>query len=213
MYICVHIYSNINIYIYVYVYVYIAVIFILHVIYIYRLKMADEVEDQVEESLNVVVITTEQSSNMRKALKQKIYEIVSTLRSLFAKLKDKDDRKTKEINKLTKQVGEMGTKLKQCKERLIKEHRASSMAETTELELAPSMARTTEIDEGRIKKQGATSIVQSTEPAGELTRYVALPNSNRGRNYAEAVQGTKGKTFKMTIKSRGANPPEKFKKS
>ena len=96
MYICVHIYSNINIYIYVYVYVYIAVIFILHVIYIYRLKMADEVEDQVEESLNVVVITTEQSSNMRKALKQKIYETVSTLRTLFAKLKDKDDRKTKE---------------------------------------------------------------------------------------------------------------------
>jgi hypothetical protein len=40
---------------------------------------------------------------------------------------------------------------------------------------------------------------------------VALPNSNRGRNYAEAVQGTKGKTFKMTIKPRGAHPPEKIK--
>jgi len=38
---------------------------------------------------------------------------------------------------------------------------------------------------------------------------VALLNSNRGRNYAEAVQGTKGKTFKMTIKFRGAHPPEK----
>jgi hypothetical protein len=34
----------------------------------------------------------------------------------------------------------MGTEFKQCKERLIKEHRAPSMAETTEL------------DEGRIKK-------------------------------------------------------------
>jgi uncharacterized protein Yka (UPF0111/DUF47 family) len=59
--------------------------------------MADEVEDQVEESLNVVVITTEQSSNMRKALKQKIYETVSAMRTLFAKLKYKGDRKTKEI--------------------------------------------------------------------------------------------------------------------
>ena len=111
--------------------------------------MADEVEDQVQESLNMVVIRTEQSCHMRKALKQKIYEIVSTLRTLFAKLKDKDDRKTKEIHKLTKQVGEMGTELKQCKDRLIKEHRAQSMAETTELELVPSMAGTTE---GRIKK-------------------------------------------------------------
>ena len=123
--------------------------------------MADEVEDQVQESLNMVVIRTEQSSNMRKALKQKIFETVSTLPTLFAKLKGKDNRKTKEINKLTKQVDEMGTELKQCRERLIKEHRAPSMAETTELELVPSMAGTTELDEGRIKKQGSTSIVQS----------------------------------------------------
>jgi len=74
--------------------------------------MADEVEQEVEESLNMVVITTEQSSNMRKALKQKIFETVSTLRKLFAKLKDKDTKKTKEIKKLKKQVGEMGTELK-----------------------------------------------------------------------------------------------------
>ena len=60
--------------------------------------MADEVEQQVEESLNMVVITTEQSSNMRKTLKQKIFETVSTLRTLFAKLKHKDSRKTNEIN-------------------------------------------------------------------------------------------------------------------
>jgi hypothetical protein len=87
------------------------------------------------------------------------------------------------------------------------------MNEITELELAPSTAGTTELDEERIKKQGATAIVQSTEQAGELTRYVALPNSSRERNYAEAVQGTKGKTFKMTIKSGGAHPPEKLNKS
>jgi hypothetical protein len=53
----------------------------------------------------------------------------------------------------------MGTELKQCEERLIKERQATSMAETTELELALSMAGTTELHEGRIKKQGATSIV------------------------------------------------------
>ena len=56
-------------------------------------KMPEEVEEQVEDSLIMVVITTEQSSSMKKALKQKIFETVSTLRTLFAKLKDKDDRK------------------------------------------------------------------------------------------------------------------------
>jgi hypothetical protein len=51
-------------------------------------KMANEVEDQFENALNLVVSTTEQSSNMRKALKQKIFVTVSTLRPLFVKLKE-----------------------------------------------------------------------------------------------------------------------------
>jgi len=62
-----------------------------------RNKVADEVEDRVDDSLNMVVITSEQSSNMIKALKQNIFETVSVLRTLFAKLKDLDTRKTKEI--------------------------------------------------------------------------------------------------------------------
>jgi len=139
------------------------------------------------------VITMEQSSNMRKALKQKIFETVSTLRALFAKLKDKDTRKTKEINKLKKQVGEMGTELKQCRERLMEEYRATSMDRTTELELEPSMDGTKEREDGRIKCHSATSIDQATEPTGRLTRHAALPINNSRRNYAEIVQGSKVK--------------------
>jgi uncharacterized protein Yka (UPF0111/DUF47 family) len=85
--------------------------------------MADEVEDQVDNVLNLVVSTTEQSSNMRKALKQKIFETVSTLQSLFVKLKDSGDRKTSEIIKITKQVGDMETELQQCREKQVKDHR------------------------------------------------------------------------------------------
>jgi len=47
--------------------------------------MAEEVEDQFEQALNLVVCTTEQSSNTRKALKQKILETVSTLTAVFVK--------------------------------------------------------------------------------------------------------------------------------
>ena len=96
--------------------------------------MAEEAEDQVENALNMVVSTVEQSSNMRKTLKQKIFETVSTLRTLFAKLKDSGNRKTSEIEKLTKQVDEMGTELKLCRDKLVKVHRAPSLGETHEQE-------------------------------------------------------------------------------
>jgi predicted RNase H-like HicB family nuclease len=47
--------------------------------------MAEEVEEEIEKALNLVVSTAEQSSNMRKAPKEKIFETVSTLRQLFVK--------------------------------------------------------------------------------------------------------------------------------
>jgi len=90
------------------------------------------------------------------------------------------------------------------------EHRTTSMDRTTELELEPSMDGTKEREEGRIKCHSATSIDQATEPTGKLTRHVALP-INRRRNYPEIIQSTKVKSFKMTIKSRDAHPPEKIK--
>jgi len=68
-----------------------------------------------------------------------------------------------------------------------------------------------EREEGRIKSHDVKSIVQATERTGNLTRYVAQPTKNRGRSYAESVQGSGVKTFKMTIKSREAHPPEKIK--
>ena len=66
-------------------------------------------------------------------------------------------------------------------------------------------------EEERIKCHSATSIDQATEPTGKLTRHVALPINNSLRNYAEIVQGSKVKSFKMTIKSQDAHPPEKIK--
>ena len=161
--------------------------------------MAEEAEDQVENALNLIVCTVELSSNMRKMLKQKIFETLSTLRTLFAKLKDSENRKTSEIKKLTKQVDEMGTELKLCRDKLAKEHRAPSLCEEMEQEKK---------DETR---QGTPSTEIRPEPFGEPTRYVALPNVNTRKNYAEAVQGTKNKTYKITVKSTGAHPPDAIK--
>jgi hypothetical protein len=60
-------------------------------------KMAETVEGEIEDALNLVVSTAEQSSNMRKTLKEKIYETVRTLRQLFAKLKISCDGKQSDI--------------------------------------------------------------------------------------------------------------------
>ncbi len=96
--------------------------------------MAEDAEGEVQNALNLVVCTVEQSSNMRKTLKQKIFETVSTLRTPFAKLKYSGNRKSSKIKELTKQVDEMGTQLKLCRETLAKEHRAPSIGEGTEQE-------------------------------------------------------------------------------
>jgi chromosome segregation ATPase len=141
--------------------------------------MAEEAEEQVENALSLVVCTVEQSSNMRKSLKQKIFDTLSTLRSLFAKLKDSGNRKTSEIKKLTNQVGEMETELKRCRERLTKEYQVSSIGEATEQEKKDDT------------RHGTPSTATHPEPFGKPTRYVALPNVKTRKNYVEAVQGKK----------------------
>jgi len=77
-------------------------------------KMADEVSDEIEDALNLIVNTTDQSGNMKKGLKQTIYETVSTFRNLFVKLKVSLDSKTAEISNLEKQVNTMKTQLEEC---------------------------------------------------------------------------------------------------
>jgi len=63
-------------------------------------KMADGVSDEIEDDLKMIVNTTDQSGNMKKRLKQTIYETVSTLRNVFAKLKFSLDKKTAEISNM-----------------------------------------------------------------------------------------------------------------
>ena len=132
-------------------------------------------EDQVEQALNLVVSTTEQSSNMRKALKQKILETLSTLRALFVKLKDSGDTKTNELNNLTKQVDNLETELKQCREKQAKMHQT------------PSLAGATALEEAAVKEHGMPSTAISPEPTEVALRHVALPTEKTSRSYTAAV--------------------------
>ena len=62
--------------------------------------MADDVREEIDKALNTIAISTERSSNMKKELKQTIFETVVTLRKLFIKLKGVSDSKSKMITEM-----------------------------------------------------------------------------------------------------------------
>jgi len=64
--------------------------------------MTDDVNECTENTLNVIVTTTGSSGNMKKELKITIFDTVSTLRKLFAKLLDIIESKTRENNRIGK---------------------------------------------------------------------------------------------------------------
>jgi len=69
--------------------------------------MVEEVEEGIENALNLVVLTTERSGNMKKELKQTICETVSKLRNFFVKLKNNCDVKSSKISELEAEVSKV----------------------------------------------------------------------------------------------------------
>jgi len=73
--------------------------------YVYiHAKMADDVNEGIEKSLNVIVSTTGSSGNMKKELKTTIFDTVSILRKLFVKLLDTNESNARKITELERQI-------------------------------------------------------------------------------------------------------------
>ena len=72
-------------------------------------------EEGIENALNLVVLTTDKSGDMKKELKQTIYETVSTTRNLFVKLKNNCDVKSSKICELEAEVSKVKTELQRVK--------------------------------------------------------------------------------------------------
>jgi len=136
---------------------------------------------------------------MRKALKEKIFETVSTLRQLFVKLKFSGDQKQSEINKLTKKVSKLETEIQSCREKQAEAHHTTSVVDTTE-QRGP-----------RASVHCPTSIGLTQVPAEAGVQTVALPVDNRRRLYASVVKEAKPKRYKMTVRTRGIHQPEDIK--
>ena len=138
--------------------------------------MAEVVEEEIKNALNMVVSTAEQSGNMRKVLKEKIFETVSTLRQLFVKLKVSGDQKLSEINNLTKKVSKLEAELQSCKEKQVEAHQTKSVGDTTEQTGV------------RASLHCPTSIGPTQESAEAREWTVALPTENGRRQYATVVR-------------------------
>jgi hypothetical protein len=78
--------------------------------------MADDVCEGIENVLNIIVSITDRSGNMKKELKQTIFETISTLRKLIVKLADRNSE-TSAISKLEAQVSKMKAELDACRGR------------------------------------------------------------------------------------------------
>ena len=77
--------------------------------------MADEVTRSIEDALNKIVNTTDQSGNMRKKLKKNIYETVITLRNLFIKMTAMLEQGTRQKIRTEKEINAIKRELEVCR--------------------------------------------------------------------------------------------------
>jgi len=77
--------------------------------------MADEASQNIEDAWNKLVNTTDQTGNMPKDLKKTIFEIVSTLRNLFNKIKEMVNEKIRQDKHLENELTKMNKELNNCR--------------------------------------------------------------------------------------------------
>jgi len=140
--------------------------------------MAEEVGEGIENALNLVVLTTERSGNMKKELKQTIYETVSTLRNLFFKLKNNCDVKYSKRSELEADVYKVKTELQRATtDKAEKVHGESSVISSQEPagprvhgdpSVIPRQEPTTQVSGRGLRLEAARG---SSIPRSWLTRY------------------------------------------
>jgi uncharacterized coiled-coil DUF342 family protein len=77
--------------------------------------VADEVSQDIENALNKIVKTTDQSGNTRKELKKTIFGTVSTLRNLFIRMKEMCEERTRQNKQLENEINTVITELDSCR--------------------------------------------------------------------------------------------------
>ena len=154
--------------------------------------------DGIENALNLVVLTTERSGNMKKELKQTIFETVSTLRNLFVKLKNNCDEKSSKISELEAEVTKMKTELQSFADKAVK------------AQGSPSVTTIQEAAGPRV--HGGPSVIPMQETSRLRVREGAPSGDSERKLYSEALASkiTK-KKFKLTVRSKEQLSPDTIK--
>jgi hypothetical protein len=161
-------------------------------------KMADDMDVGIENALDLVVLTIERSGNMKKDLKQTIFETVSTLRNLFIKLKNNCEVKSSKISELKAEVTKSKTELQRFTDKAVK------------VQTAPSVIPSQEPAGPRV--HGAPSVTPRQEPAGLRVREGAQSGDSERKLYSEALANKIfTNKFKLTVKSNENLPPDTIK--
>jgi len=92
--------------------------------------MVEDVCEGIENALNLILSTAERSGNMRRELKQTIFDIVSTLRDLYVQLKSSRDSKSQTISDLEGRVASIKADLEASRGFMVKVHRETSSSAT-----------------------------------------------------------------------------------
>jgi hypothetical protein len=155
-------------------------------------KMADDAGEGFEEALNLVVITTEKSVNMKKQLKQTIYDTVSTLRNLIVKLKNNCDVKSLTISNLEAEVAQAKTLIQSYTDKPVQVQREPSVAIIQET--------------ARPRVHAAPSVIPLQEAARQSGREVPPSGVREGKLYSEVLN-----KFKLTVRSSEQITPDTIK--
>jgi len=145
--------------------------------------MADSEGEEMEDVLQLLVSAAEQSTKMKKELKQTILDTVSTLRDLIVKLHVSRESKADELSKLEKQVGKLKTELNECRHSAAKVLGTPSSVERHEPagqsagSVAPQCGRDGKLSESD-KMNGKTVV-----PTGVTKLYSDAVGSGVAKNY------------------------------
>jgi len=130
--------------------------------------MADDVNEGIENALNVIVSTTGSSGNMKKELKTIIFDTVSNLIKLFAKLIVTNENNARKIIDLEKQVANTKEKREVGRSRA-QNYIAESSSAPERKKHGQTVSKVAQLSGGRDKLYSEVVVGKATQKVYKLT--------------------------------------------
>jgi len=180
--------------------------------------MADgKVSRSIEEALNEIGKTTDKSGNIKKELKEMIYENVSTLINLFVKMEEKLEEGMRLKEQMDNENKTLKTELDVCRKaanntdtesnRVTSSDRDSEPTLTTSRQVQPSYgcrnAKSTSTQNKRETPRDKETITPNTASSQQWPSM-----SNTPRLYSDVAAELNERKFKLTVTTKRIHTPD-----